>query len=362
MNIPSPYKILYIFIGGCSVFIFNNHLFLSFFFLFNLTLFLLVKTEKKKSFKFLEKVKWFLLLIFLMSAFTGENDFPILQIKKFTIAVSYDGIIDGIFKAGKVATMLIITQIVRLTTKDSEFTHGLKSFGLGNSTSESINEIIEIVLGEKNNKKKGQGKNQKEKENNKSTSAFDALKGKVGNLPDKIRAKNESARAKLKSSNNSIAESALTITLIRMVKIAPGLPLAPGHKNILIFPVFIYGIKKSTQKFSGLKIGLTSGVIHFLLGFGKYGPFSIFQFAIIGLFFDLFFSIFPNKNGLVHLFIMGIFAGVLRFSTEFLLAWALGLPKPFYFLYLPYIISQTAFGGGSAFVSKKLLEKTKINE
>ena len=54
----------------------------------------------------------------------------------------------------------------------------------------------------------------------------------------RILSKIESSKEQLKDSKaDGIAESALAITLIRMVKIAPGLPLAPGHKNILIFAV-----------------------------------------------------------------------------------------------------------------------------
>ena len=359
MKIPSELKIAYIFFGGFGVFLINNPWSMMVFLLLNLILFLSIKEKGGKSFRFLVKVRWFLLLIFLMSALTGDSDFILFKISKWSLGVNYEGIIDGGIRAAKVVTMLLITQVVRVTTNQQSFASGLMSFGLGKTASDSINSVIGVVLDEKKTKKKGLNKNNKrEKQNSKSqVSAIDTIIGKVGNLPDKIKSKVKSAQEQLDSTSDGIAESSLAITLIRMVKIAPGLPIAPGHKNVLIFPVFIYGIKKSKQKLAGFKIGIVSGVIHFFMGFGKYGPLGIFQFALIGLFFDMGLKLFSRRLTIFPLLILGVLAGLLRFSTEFLLAWILGLPKEFYFLYLPYVIAQMSFGAGSAFVSMKLLDK-----
>jgi hypothetical protein len=140
-----------------------------------------------------------------------------------------------------------------------------------------------------------------------------------------------------------------------MVKIAPGLPLAPGHKNILFFPVFIYGILKSKRKFAGAQIGLISGILHFTLGFGKYGPLGIIEFAILGWVFDVLLKLPVNENKLWYLMFLGGIGGFIRISTEMLILLVLGMPEAFYIIYFPYVIAQVAFGIASGFITKSIL-------
>jgi hypothetical protein len=140
-----------------------------------------------------------------------------------------------------------------------------------------------------------------------------------------------------------------------MVKIAPGLPLAPGHKNILFFPVFIYGILKSKRKFAGAQIGLISGILHFTMGFGKYGPLGIIEFAILGGIFDLLLKLPFNKDKLWFLMLLGGIGGLVRISTEIVILLVLGMPEAFYLIYFPYVIAQMAFGIASGFITKSIL-------
>ena len=146
-----------------------------------------------------------------------------------------------------------------------------------------------------------------------------------------------------------------------MVKIAPGLPLAPGHKNILVIPVFIHGISKSRKKLAGLQIGSISGILHFSMGFGKYGPLGILQFSVLGLVIDLLLKLPIKKTNLIFLMLIGGIGGAVRVGSEILLSLLFGMPGAFYLLYLPYIISQVSFGIASGIISRALLKQT-INE
>ncbi len=356
-------KILYIFIAGIGVFFINNLLFLSLIILFHFAVFFALK-NKKKSLKFLSKVKWFVLIIFLFHAFSGENDIIVLKIKQWVLAISYEGTIKGLIMASKLIAMLLITQVVRLSMSRKEFVRGMTSIGLSQSSAEIIDEII-LIISEKEGQKgsgSGKGKGKSKKQDNGIKSKDVLLKGKVGNLPKKIMERIHYASEQFSHNSNAIvASSSLSLTLIRMVKIAPGLPLAPGHKNILMFPVFIYGILKSEKKSAGLQIGFISGVLHFTMGFGKYGPLGIVQFALLGWVFDLVLKLPFKKENLFYLMFVGAIGGVVRVFTEIILAFALGMPNSFYLLYLPYIISQVAFGIASGFISKAIL-KTNENE
>ena len=323
--------------------------------------FLFFLKNEKKNLKFLWKIRYFVLLIFLFSVFSGTRDIPLIQLKKWTLSVSYQGCMEGLVMVAKIIAMLMVTQVVRWSMKAHEFMEGLTKVGLSESSANIVNEIIQITLEGK--KGSGKGRNKSLKEKGKKESSVNAaevlLKGKIGKLPQKVMSKIDEARAVFEGNPHSIlASAALSITLIRMVKIAPGLPIAPGHKNVLIIPVFIYAISKTKKPFAGLQIGLISGLIHFLMGFGKYGPLSIFQFALLGLVLDLLLKLPIKRRGLLFYMVLGGIAGLIRFSTELLLVYILGLSNVIYLLYLPMILAQVSFGIASGFVSKEILKKS----
>jgi hypothetical protein len=369
-------KVLYIFLAGIGVFFVNNIYVLLTIIFIHFILFGLIK-NKTKNLRFLYKVKWFILIIFLFHAFTGSNDIDILKIKKWTLSLSYEGMLEGSIMTCKLISMLLITQVVRLSLKGNEFILGLKKLGLSQSSSEIIDQILAITAEEKTqgstkkgkpgsgggNGKGGGNRNQQNTQSNEPNSvrSIDVLlKGKIGNIPKKLLDRINFAKDKFADNPNAvIASSSLAITLIRMVKIAPGLPLAPGHKNILFFPVFIQGILKSEKRFAGTQVGFISGILHFTMGFGKYGPLGILEFAVVGWVFDLFLRIPINKNKLWFFMLLGGVGGLVRISTEMLLALVLGMPDAFFLIYLPYIISQILFGIASGFITKSIINTTE---
>ena len=378
-------KIIYIFLAGIGVFFIDNIYLLLGIIAAHLLFFFYIKNPQK-SLRFLLRVKWFIVIIFLVNAFVGENDIPLLYIKEWDwrLALSYEGMLTGAVMCGRLISMLLITQVVRLSMSKKEFIAGLTGIGLSTSSSEIIDTILEIVSTEGSSGKsmsKGQGggnggggggkgnrDNKKENPDKQEDKAIHVLlKGRVGNLPKKLVERLDYASSKfVNNPNAALASAALAITLIRMVKIAPGLPLAPGHKNILAIPVFIYGISKSEKPLAGLQIGLISGILHFSMGFGKYGPMSIFEFAIVGGLIDLLLKLPIKRTNLIFLMFIGAVAGAARIVIEicmvyFLLPKEAGVSNAFLILYLPYIISQIAFGMASGFISRAIL-KNNYNE
>lgn len=371
---------MYIFLLGTGVFFINNLWVLFGIILAHILLYFWIKNEKK-SLLFLWKIKWFVLIIFFIHAFSGNDDLVLIPIKQWdwALAISYDGLFQGAVMVGKLISMLTVTQVIRFSMQKNEFVSGLSNVGLSRSSAEIIDQIIDVVASEKKQpgqgggNGKGGGKNRSKQQDktgseNPEVNAVQILtRGKVGGIPKKLLSRLTFAGDQFKDNPNaSIASSALAVTLIRMVKIAPGLPLAPGHKNVLLFPVFIYGINKSEKKFAGLQIGSISGILHFSMGFGKFGPLGIFEFSLVGIIIDLMLRLPIKKTNLIFLMIIGASCGLARISLEIVIAYTL-LPKnsdtsfAFILLYLPYIISQIAFGIASGFVSRALL-KAQLNE
>lgn len=378
-------KIAYIFLAGIGVFFVNNIYVLLAIIAVHLLLFFLIK-DPKKNFRFLYKVRWFVLLIILFDAFSGPNDIPLFQIKKWVFAISYSGLLSGAVMSCKLISMLFVTQVVRMTMKGEEFVKGLTGLGLGASVAQTIDEIMVIMAAERKEQAyetgkgggkgdgsgKGGGSGQGKRNAEKSASEDDKgevtskdvlFRGKVGNIPQRLLQRITYARRQVSDNPNVvIASSALAVTLIRLVKIAPGIPIASGHKNILLFPVMIYGIDRSHKRFAGTQIGFISGILHFTMGFGKYGPLSIPEFMILGVIFDLFLKLPVNTKSLWFLMLIGAVGGVVRSSTEILVALILGLPEGFYYAFLPYVSSQLAFGIASGFISKSIINTKDQHE
>ena len=256
--------------------------------------------------------------------------------------------------ASKLLTMLLATFVVRFTTSSQEFMTGLKSLGLSNDFSLIIDGILKTI--ETQPKKKNKDSNKK----GKGISIKSVLKGNFSEIVDLINSKLDEARANFANNDIAIISAfSLIVTLIRFMKITPGFPIAPGHKNVLIIPFFILASKLTNKKFAGTSIGFLSGIIHFMSGFGKYGPLGILQFALLGLVVDLFMLLFKKSNSIVIYSIIGLVAGFTRVSSEIGLAWLLRMPVEYYLFYLPYVTSQCLFGMASGAVTKYLVGKIK---
>ncbi len=273
----------------------------------------------------------------------------------------------------KILTMLLATIIVRQLTKPEEFMQGLRQFGLSENYALILDNILSSVekapnkghghgrgkrkgkgSGGGNGTGNGKGKNKEEK----TISIKSVVKGDFTPVLNLVT--NRIDEAKEKFANNDlaiIAAFSMIVTFIRFMKIAPGFPIAPGHKNVLIIPFFILAARLTNKKFAGTSIGFISGIVHFISGFGKFGPLGIIQFALLGLVIDILMIFFRRNQSFFIFALIGIVAGLTRVSVEIGLAWVLGMPVEYYLFYSPYIISQCAFGALSAIVTKYLINK-----
>lgn len=157
-----------------------------------------------------------------------------------------------------------------------------------------------------------------------------------------------------------IVAVAVAIMSVKMLQIMPGLPIAPGHKNVLIIPFFLIAASLTKMRLGGFWAGLTTGVVSVLLGYGKYGVLEIAHFAAPGLLADMLMPVAGLKASrwlrLLNFAAIGAVMGAGRFAANFLVIILAGAPKLAFILYLPMLISQIAFGAVSAFVTLFLLD------
>ena len=68
-----------------------------------------------------------------------------------------------------------------------------------------------------------------------------------------------------------IVGMATAIMGTKLLQVLPGIPFAPGHKNVVIIPFLLLASRLTYKRFGGLWTGLTAGVVSVFLGYGQYG-------------------------------------------------------------------------------------------
>lgn len=145
-----------------------------------------------------------------------------------------------------------------------------------------------------------------------------------------------------------IGMCALAILSTKVMMIFPGLPISPGHKNVFIIPIFMFAAYATHDRLGATKVGLATGMLNFMLGFGKLGPLEILQFLLPGLVIDLCLPLMmlSRRGGLLTFVVMiliGGLAGLGRFSGNAMAILLTGAPFLLIVSMLPTLVSQIAF-------------------
>lgn len=324
------------------------------------------------EFSQLKRVRRFALIILLaFSFFHGDPNITLLTLGDWSLGISCAGFLTGLLMIAKLLIMLLAAQIVCFCTPANKLISAMQRLGMSRDSAEVMSALMNLTGGRERRSGGhgggggGDGGNHRRHEGEEGQGSQKnridlkaILKGDLTGVYDQIDAQREKINSQFSNSElANIASSSALIVLVRFIKIAPGLPIAPGHKNVLIVPFFIAGSYNSKTPWSGSKIGFFSGSIHFMSGFGKYGPLGILQFVLLGGVIDALLFLFRRPSSLLVCAIIGLFAGLFRVISEIFIAWILNVPLEFYLFYLPFIASHCIFGALSAPVTKQLLTR-----
>lgn len=160
-----------------------------------------------------------------------------------------------------------------------------------------------------------------------------------------------------------IVAVSLAVMGLKVLQVLPGVPIASGHKNLLIVPLLLLASYATHMRFGGFAAGTTVGIVSFMLGYGKYGVLEIAHFAVPGLLADILMP-FARASGrlgrLAQFAAIGVVLGLGRFAANFLVIVLAGAPQVAFFLFAPMLASQVIFGALSCFVSIFIVRKTSL--
>jgi len=145
---------------------------------------------------------------------------------------------------------------------------------------------------------------------------------------------------------------ALAMASLKLVKLLPGVPFAPGHKVLFLFPLYILAARLTHSRWGGTVAGSIMGVIGFLQGDGRFGVLEILQHMAPGLVIDLadpFVRRLPAWA--LGYSILGLAAAIARTTTEFAVVFLLGSRAEVYLFPAAKLVPNLLAGFLSGFVT-----------
>jgi len=187
-------------------------------------------------------------------------------------------------------------------------------------------------------------------------------RGDIGPLAERLDRQIGRAETQLGGRHDAaaIAGIALTMLGVRALKILPSIPFAPGHKLVLLTPLYIVAALATRSRFGATLTGLVMGLVAFLLGDGKYGIFEILKHLAPGILCDLFVPLLHRQRiGGLGWSLFGGFVALGRFATILSVVALVQAPKVAYAMLAPGLLVHSLFGVASGYVTFHLLRHVK---
>ncbi|HEX8750114.1 MAG TPA: energy-coupling factor transporter transmembrane component T [Nitrospira sp.] len=327
----------------------------------------------------IKRLALFFLIIALSYAFVSVGDadqWASVVIGHWKIPLNLGGLSVALIMCLRVFVLVLASRWVQESSKPGDIVRALQDFRVPRFLGASIDGTIRLAAGGGQRRGSGDGsggggRRQLKKEETMSFSFQQIRQGRMTYIKDMVERALDRAEALVNSENPGMDRVqardiaimigiAVAIMGTKLVQVLPGIPIAPGHKNVLIVPLLLLAAGLTQLRFGGLWTGLTVGIVSVLSGYGQYGVLEIAHFAVPGLMADVLLPLVrPHSQKWWHLTqfaLIGAAMGAGRFAANFLMILLAGAPGMAFVLYLPMFVSQVSFGAISAFVTLGLLD------
>ncbi|MGH7265908.1 MAG: hypothetical protein ACREMB_13840 [Candidatus Rokuibacteriota bacterium] len=319
----------------------------------------------------------FLVVSFAFFAPEPGDRFVALPLLGWTLDVNFSGVVRGLLLSSRIVTVVYASQIVQRAGDGGTIVRGLRGWFVPAPIAYSLDMVLAILGREAAGRGggRGQGRRRQAGDGGRTERTVDVLRrvlrGDVGFLVELIQRNVAQARARgaaygLKPEALSdlavITGLAVLSMTLRFLKVLPGLPVAPGHKGIVLLPLYIVAAELTVSRWGATQLGVVIGVTSFLAGEGKFGVFEVLRHVTPGLFVDLIMpavrAVKPEPGPILYA-LVGTGAAAARLSTLLLVARFVEAPSVFYAFLLPMAASNVVFGFLSGFVTFHLMRSVK---
>jgi hypothetical protein len=285
--------------------------------------------------------------------------------------------LSGLAQAGlmclQILTLVLASAVVRRTGPGTDLIDGLRAFGLPQLFVHSFDRTLDL-LGDLRQPEPDGHRRAPANASAPSPGLFAALsrlpRGDVGALVRSVEMDYDRARAHAGESRLDprlahdvavIAGVALVLASLKMVKLLPGIPFAPGIKTVLFFPLYVLAAHRTQSRWGATATGAVVGVIGFLQGDGRYGVLEILKHLAPGLVIDLAMPLVRRLPPSAFVYcLLGFVAAIAWTSTELVVVLLLGARAEVYLFpaakLVPNLIAGTLSGFVTAFVLRAFRE------
>lgn len=336
----------------------------------------------------LRKLSFFAVVILVTYALFGERSHPVWRLGP--VSVDPSSAMLGVVMVLRVTGVILASQIVRAGAPHA-MTAGLRRLGLPQSAAVGLDAVL-ALLGEEDaggggrgggtgggggrGGGRGRGDGGEHGERATGSTVGDSRGGwraaagwakhlRRGDLRPLLRRLDDSVqRARRHVGDHAGAGSdlpvivgvAVTMLGFKAVKTLPGVPFAPGHKLLILLPLYVVAAVRTNGRWGASAVGLAMGFASFLMGDGKYGIFEVLKHLAPGIVCDLALPLFRGaRRGVVFWTIFGAIAGAARFAAEFVVIALAQPPAVAYALLAPGLSSNLFFGFLSGYVTRHVL-------
>ncbi len=189
------------------------------------------------------------------------------------------------------------------------------------------------------------------------------IDGHIGRVEDHLRDEGFEARERDVARDVAvIAGVSLTMLGIKALKVLPNIPFAPGYKTVILTPLYVVARLRTKNRLGATITGLTMGIVAFLAGDGRYGPFEILKHTAPGVVCDRAVPAMVRGGrtpGPIAWSLLGALIGAARYATIFGVMLLVQPPRLAWALLAPGLALHTTFGILSGWVSWQLVRAMK---
>ena len=149
-----------------------------------------------------------------------------------------------------------------------------------------------------------------------------------------------------------VAGIALCMASLKVLKLLPGIPFAPGYKTVLLFPLYVLAARMTHSRWGATAAGSIMGVIGFLQGDGRFGVLEILKHVAPGFVIDMGEPLARRlPSWALGYCVLGFFAAIARTATEFMVVLLLGARAEIYLFPAVKLVPNLVAGVLSGFVT-----------
>lgn len=383
-KLPTRLKVLYLIAIAVGVFIIRHPAPILVILVFQLVMWAAARLPLRQAPALARRLGVFFFFILLSFAFFPNGDvdprWHEVPIGPWSISVSLAGLHQGLVMCLRVFTVVFTSMLVRASINSAEFVEGLRGLFLPKTLALSLDATLHLLEPQQRKKLdktvpggggggRGGGKNKRL-----TVVLKEVLRGDVSFFTDGIAASLAKGADYASESHSDLTQtqardlgviSGITLTMLTLkwLKVLPGLPFAPGHKTVLLLPLYILAAELTHHRWGATIVGATMGIVGFLMGDGRYGIFEVAKHIAPGLIIDLLLPIFRVRDGhtrgAVAYGLVGLVAAFGRFATIILIVYLFDAPEAFFVLAAPLAFVHLGFGAASGLVSYAVVKSLR---